>query len=132
MRQLGDDVLVEEYIAGRELTVAWLGGRSMPVVEIKPREGWYDYRHKYLGGTEYQCPAEISQTLAERLLRWTAELNTTLGCRGVTRTDYRLDLDEQPFCLELNTHSRDDRKQSGSQGRCRAGVGLSCPCEADG
>ena len=103
VRQLGDDVLVEEYIAGRELTVAWLGGRSMPVVEIKPREGWYDYRHKYLGGTEYQCPAEIPQTLAERLLRWTAELNTTLGCRGVTRTDYRLDLDEQPFCLELNT-----------------------------
>ncbi len=103
VRELGDDVLVEEYIPGRELTVSWLGGESLPVVEIKPREGWYDYRHKYLGGTEYQCPAEIRPELAQRLATWTCDLNRMLGCRGVTRTDFRLDLDEQAFCLELNT-----------------------------
>ncbi len=99
----GDSVLVEQFIAGRELTVAWMEGRDFPVVEIVPRDGWYDYSRKYSGGTDYHCPAEIPAELVTQLNRMTARLNESMGCRGVTRSDFRLDADGRPWCLEVNT-----------------------------
>ncbi|MDP2360811.1 MAG: D-alanine--D-alanine ligase [bacterium] len=100
---LGDDALVEAFVPGRELTCAWLDGRTLPVVEIRPRDGgWYDYRRKYSGGTDYLCPAPLDADLAQRLGEWTAALNQSLGCRGATRTDWRLGPDGRPCCLEIN------------------------------
>jgi len=100
---LGDDALVEAFIPGRELTVAWVDGQALPVVEIRPRDGgWYDYRRKYSGGTDYLCPAPLDSGLAERLAGWTERLNRSLGCTGATRTDWRLRTDGEPFCLEIN------------------------------
>ncbi|MFA7331660.1 MAG: D-alanine--D-alanine ligase [Candidatus Delongbacteria bacterium] len=101
--ELGDDALVEAYIPGRELTVAWLDGEALPPVEIRPRDGgWYDYRRKYSGGTDYLCPAELDPRLVTRLADWTRRLNASLGCRGATRTDWRLDPAGEAFCLEIN------------------------------
>lgn len=100
---LGDDALVEAYIPGRELTVAWVCGEVLPAVEIRPRDGgWYDYKRKYSGGTDYLCPAELEPALAQQLAEWTRLLNESLGCRGATRTDWRLNPAGQPFCLEIN------------------------------
>ncbi len=101
--ELGDDALVEAYIPGRELTVAWLDGEALPPVEIRPRDGgWYDYRRKYSGGTDYLCPAELDPRLATQLADWTRRLNASLGCRGATRTDWRLNPAGEAFCLEIN------------------------------
>lgn len=102
VRALGDEVLVERFVAGREITRGWLGGRDLPTVEIRPREGWYDYIHKYSGGTDYVCPPELPAGLEESLGRATAALNAALGCRGATRSDFRLDEAGRAWCLELN------------------------------
>lgn len=103
VHDLGDDALVETYIPGRELTAAWLDGETLPLVEIRPQGGgWYDYRRKYSGGTEYDCPAALPGEVAARLQDWTHALNESLGCRGATRTDWRLDPQDRPFCLEIN------------------------------
>ncbi len=99
----GDSVLLEQFIEGRELTVAWMQGRDFPVVEIVPRDGWYDYSRKYSGGTDYHCPAVIPAELVTKLNRMTARLNESMGCRGVTRSDFRLDAEGGAWCLEVNT-----------------------------
>jgi len=100
---LGDDALVEGFIAGRELTCAWVDGQILPLVEIRPRDGgWYDYRRKYSGGTDYLCPAPVEEGVVRRIQAWTLALNASLGCAGATRTDWRLDPHGRPFCLEIN------------------------------
>ncbi len=103
VRKLGEEVLIETFLPGKEITVAWLAGRSLPVVEIRPREGWYDYSHKYSGGTDYVCPAALPAEQADRLLRQAGDFNRWLGCSGVTRCDFRLDDQGLAWCLELNT-----------------------------
>jgi D-alanine-D-alanine ligase len=100
---LGDDALVEAFIPGRELTCAWVDGQVLPLVEIRPRDGgWYDYRRKYSGGTDYLCPAPVDEDTTQRIQHWTRQLNQSLGCAGATRTDWRLDPQGRPFCLEIN------------------------------
>ena len=98
------DVLVETYIPGRELTVAVLGGKALPVVEIVPEDGWYDYRHKYTKGhTQYHVPADLPPDIATELARLAEKAYQALGCAGVARVDFRLDDTGQAFCLEVNT-----------------------------
>ncbi len=99
----GDALLLEACVPGRELTCAMLGERVLPTVEIRAGEGWYDYRHKYQGGCSYHCPAEIDEALDRRLKAWTKQLCLFMGCRGITRTDWRLDPEGHPYCLEVNT-----------------------------
>jgi D-alanine-D-alanine ligase len=97
-------VLVEEYIPGREVTVAVLGGEPLPVVEIAPKGGLYDYESKYTKGmSSYTCPAEIPDTLVIKLQESALTAFATLGCRGYARVDYRVSPQEQIFCLEVNT-----------------------------
>jgi D-alanine-D-alanine ligase len=97
-------VLVETYIPGRELTVAVLGGEALPVVEIAPKSGIYDYESKYTAGmSEYTCPAEIPALLADQLKASAITAYAALGCSGYARIDYRLSPAGKPFCLEANT-----------------------------
>jgi D-alanine-D-alanine ligase len=97
-------ILFEEYIEGRELTVAILGNESLPVVEIKPKSGIYDYANKYTAGrTEYFCPAELPRSIEEELQELARRAHNALGCRGYSRVDFRLDPDNAPYCLEVNT-----------------------------
>lgn len=102
VRALGDDALVERFVPGRELTRAWLGGRDLPAVEIRPREGWYDYARKYSGGTDYLCPPELPAGVDEALGAASRTLNEAFGCSGATRSDFRLDPEGRVWCLELN------------------------------
>jgi D-alanine-D-alanine ligase len=98
------EILIERYIEGRELTVSLLGDQILPIVEIRPKSGLYDYHSKYTkGASEYFCPADLPAPLAERVGRLGLEAARVLGCRGVSRVDFRLDRDDEPWCLEVNT-----------------------------
>lgn len=96
--------LIERYIAGRELTVAVIDGKVYPVIEIKPKEGFYDYKNKYTKGqTEYICPADLSDDIADYTQNTALLAADLLGCRDYCRVDFRLSEDNVPFCLEVNT-----------------------------
>lgn len=97
------DVLVEKYIPGRELTAAILLGRRLPLLEIRPREGFYDYRNKYTSGaSDYLVPAPVHSPVYEQIVGDALRLYELAGCRGLARIDFRLDGDAY-YCLEINT-----------------------------
>jgi D-alanine-D-alanine ligase len=97
--------MVEKYIAGRELTCAIMGDTALDVMEIVPVNGWYDYRAKYDdGGSRHECPADIDAALANRIQHVSLEAHMLLGCRGVTRADFRYDpAQDDLVLLEINT-----------------------------
>jgi D-alanine-D-alanine ligase len=97
-------VLVEEFIAGRELTVAVFEGKSYPLVEIVPQSGLYDYEAKYTKGkSRYLAPAEVDPVIAEALSNAAARLYDAIGCRGLARVDFLVQKSSEWFCLEINT-----------------------------
>jgi D-alanine-D-alanine ligase len=100
-------ILVERYIKGRELTCAILEDRPLAVTEIVPRDGFYDYRAKYTDGyADHVVPAAIPPPIYEQVMGWALLAHRTLGCRGVSRADFRWDPEEAEgglFILELNT-----------------------------
>ncbi|MCW1956524.1 D-alanine--D-alanine ligase [uncultured Lentibacter sp.] len=86
-----ETVMVEAYAAGRELTTTVMGERALTVTEIIT-EGWYDYDAKYTeGGSRHVCPADIPQDIFELCMEYAVTAHQALGCRGVSRTDYRWD-----------------------------------------
>ena len=96
-------VLAEKKITGRELTVAILDGQTLPIVEIIPSEGFYDYKNKYQGNTREVCPAEISADAAQKASDATRRGFEALRLGGYARFDYILDADGEVWCLEANT-----------------------------
>ncbi len=97
-------VLIETYIPGRELTVAVLDGEALPVVEIVPHGGLYDYESKYtVGRSEYTCPARLPGGVTAELGELALRAYAALACAGYARVDFRLDGDHAPSCLEVNT-----------------------------
>jgi D-alanine-D-alanine ligase len=100
----GPEVLLEQFIPGRELTVAVLGDEALPIVEIRPRGGHYDYESKYTAGmSDYFCPADLPEPLALHIRELGLRAARSLGCRGVSRVDFRLSPANEPSCLEVNT-----------------------------
>ncbi len=98
-----DLVLVEEFIAGREVTVGVLDGEALPIVEVVPESGFYDYQSKYTAGrTEYLLPAPLDQELYANLQKAAVEVFNILGCSGAARIDFMI-RDNEFFCLEANT-----------------------------
>lgn len=99
-----DRVLVEQYISGRELTVGVLGGRAMPVIEIVPKSGFYDYVNKYQAGfTEEYCPAPISEEETERVQRAAEAVFVALHLDVYARADFIMTENGDMYCLEANT-----------------------------
>lgn len=100
----GGECVVERYVPGRELTAAILEGEALPLVEIVPEGGFYDYKRKYTKGTSrYVAPAEVDAKTAERIKREAALAYRALACRDYARIDFRLSGDGEPYCLEVNT-----------------------------
>lgn len=98
------DVLVEERIFGSELTVAILGGKALPVIEIQAPDGDYDYKNKYWGdAVRYVCPAEMEETLSLRVKEACEKAFSVLGARGWGRIDVMMRKDGSFVLLELNT-----------------------------
>lgn len=97
-------VLVEQYIEGRELTVAVIGEVAYPVVEIEPKSGFYDYAAKYTkGASVYTCPAKLTTEQSKHIRELSLEAAQALDCSGVSRVDLRLSEDDEPYVLEVNT-----------------------------
>ena len=104
----GEEVLVERYVAGRELTVAVMGDRPLTVTEIRPRTGFYDYTNKYTDGkAEHLIPAPVPQVIFDQAMATALLAHQTLGCRGVSRSDFRYDDSKADpgrlVFLEINT-----------------------------
>jgi D-alanine-D-alanine ligase len=102
--QASADILVERFIPGRELTVAILGDRALPAIEILPESGLYDFEHKYSKGvTRYQCPAELPGDMREVMESQALAIFQNLGCRDLGRVDFRGDEEGRLWFLEVNT-----------------------------
>ena len=101
----GDNVLVEKYIPGRELTCAVLGDRALGVIEVVPDEDFYDYKAKYSpGGSKHILPAPVDAAVYKRVQDVALQAHQALGCRGVSRADFRYDdKTGELVCLEVNT-----------------------------
>jgi D-alanine-D-alanine ligase len=102
------EVLAEQFITGRELTVAVLGGgktaRALPVIEIAAPGGNYDYEHKYFSDdTQYFCPASLPPEVAEEVAEIAVKAYRALDCEGWGRADFILDRNNRPWLLEMNT-----------------------------
>jgi D-alanine-D-alanine ligase len=97
-------LVFEEFIPGRELTVAVVESQALPVIEIVPNAGVYDYRSKYTkGSSRYQVPAEIPDAVATTLQELALRCFHGLKCRDFARIDFRLSPANEPYCLEVNT-----------------------------
>lgn len=98
------DVIVERFVPGREITVSILGGRALPVVEIIPEGGFYDYKRKYTkGSSRYVAPAELDDATTRRFQEQAVLAYEALCCRDYARVDFRMSEEGEPYCLEVNT-----------------------------
>ncbi len=97
-------IVVEEYIKGREFTCGVLGQTALPLVEIIPNEGFYDYEHKYQPGATVEiCPAELDDMTTARMQKIALQAHNALGMQVYSRTDFLLDADGGIYCLEVNS-----------------------------
>lgn len=104
----GDEVLVEEFVKGKELTVGVLDDEVLPVIHIAPRSGFYDMKNKYPwlksdGGTDYYCPADLDAATTEIVQKAALDAHRALGIEIYSRVDVLLDANNQPYVLEVNT-----------------------------
>ncbi len=96
--------LIEEYIEGREITVSILDNDALPVIEIQPNHGVYDYRAKYtIGASNYICPADIDQSISNDIKSIALKIHQLLNCKVYSRVDFRLDENNDSWLLEINT-----------------------------
>ncbi|MBQ7632710.1 MAG: D-alanine--D-alanine ligase [Alphaproteobacteria bacterium] len=99
------EVLIEQYIAGRELTVACFEGKANVVTELKAKNEFYDYEAKYTAGfTQHILPADIPQEAAQTCCRYAEIVHNALGCRTVSRCDFRYNPTDGVVFLEINTN----------------------------
>jgi D-alanine-D-alanine ligase len=102
-----EELLVEPFIRGRELTVAVLADRALCVTELLPVKGFYDYDAKYTEGlTTHICPAQVPEEIARAMMGYALKAHRVLGCKGASRSDFRWDDEKGPegiFLLEVNT-----------------------------
>lgn len=100
-------VVVESFVEGVEVTVSVIGNETpepFPVIQMIPRNDFYDFESKYApGGSEHLCPAPLEEVITKRLQNLACEAHCALGCRGVSRTDFIIDPEGNPWCLETNT-----------------------------
>ena len=97
-------VILEQYVAGREIDVGVLDGRSLPSIEIIPKQGFYDYVNKYQAGATVEiCPTEIDPRIEKRLGEIALKVHNALGLTGYSRSDYIVDEKGDIYFLEINT-----------------------------
>jgi len=127
--EYGARVMIEDFIEGREITAAVLGNRkprALPLIEIKPRvSDFFDYKAKYEeGGSEEICPASLPLAIAKKIQDLAVRIHLSLGCRGVTRTDFILN-GSRPYALEINTLPGMTKTSLVPQAAAAAGISFS-------
>lgn len=104
-KDLDEEVLVEEFIPGHELTVMVLNGKAHVVTELKAKVEFYNYKAKYTDGvTEHILPAEIPETAAKTCMAYAEKLHRKIGCRNLSRVDFRYNEKDDVVLLEINTN----------------------------
>jgi len=102
--QFGPDILIEKYIPGKELTAGLLDGQALPLVEIRPKNSFFDFEAKYQKGmSEYIVPTEVDPALSARIQASAVQVSQILGCADFVRMDFILGQDGQHYFLEANT-----------------------------
>lgn len=99
-----DEVIVEQYIEGREFSVGVMDGKALPVIEIAPLQGFYDYKNKYQAGSTIEtCPAQLSEEKTREMQGYAEKAFTALRLKNYARMDFMMNDRGEIFCLEANT-----------------------------
>ena len=99
-----NELVSEEYVKGREFSVGVIDFQALPIIEIAPVEGFYDYKNKYKAGSTVEtCPAELSEQITKEMQGYAEKVAEVLGLNTYSRTDFLLDEEGRIFCLEANT-----------------------------
>lgn len=99
-----DELVIEEFVEGREFSVGVIEGKALPVIEIAPIQGFYDYKNKYKAGSAVEtCPAELPEDVSAQMRHYAEEVAKVIGLDTYSRSDFLLDKDGNMFCLEANT-----------------------------
>lgn len=99
-----NELVIEEYVKGREFSVGVIDFQALPIIEIAPMEGFYDYKNKYKAGSTVEtCPAELSEQITKEMQGYAEKVAEVLGLNTYSRTDFLLDAEDHIFCLEANT-----------------------------
>jgi len=102
--EFSNDIMIEEYVEGREITVGILGNKPLPIVEIFPQNDFFDYECKYSKGmSKYEAPANIDKSLAIKIQQDALKVHESIGCRHYSRVDFILDKDDNYYFLEINS-----------------------------
>lgn len=100
----GDDVIIEQYIKGREFSVGVINGKSLPVIEITPISGFYDYKNKYQAGNTIEtCPAKLSPRLTAKMQEMAERVFHALRLKTYARMDFLMNEENEIYCIEANT-----------------------------
>lgn len=99
-----DELVIEEYVKGREFSVGVIDFKALPVIEIAPVEGFYDYKNKYKAGSAVEtCPADLPQEIAVKMQCYAQQAARALGLDTYSRSDFLMNHNNEIFCLEANT-----------------------------
>ncbi|MDE6250341.1 MAG: D-alanine--D-alanine ligase [Alphaproteobacteria bacterium] len=99
-----NEVVIEDYIHGREFSIAVIESKALPIIEIAPKEGFYDYKNKYKAGSTIEtCPADLPQDITSKMQQYAVAAAQALGLTTYARIDFMLNDQNQIFCLEANT-----------------------------
>ncbi len=133
--QYDDKVLVEQYIQGGEITVSVLAGKVLPIIQVVPKSGFYDFTSKYTKGmTEYIVPAPISEALRERVSRLSEKIFAVMSLEGCARLDFMIEKpangEEQEYFLEVNTLPGMTETSLVPKAAAAAGMSFEDLCEA--
>jgi len=124
------EILMEERILGRETTVGILGGEALPIVEVRPRQGGYDYQNKYTpGATEYLCPAPFPEDVTARIQAAARGAFRAVGGRDYARVDVMVRPSGEPVVLEVNTLPGMTETSLFPKAAAAAGIGFAALCQ---
>ena len=99
-----NELVIEEFIEGREFSVGVIEGKALPVIEIAPIQGFYDYKNKYKAGSAVEtCPAELPEDVSAQMRHYAEEVAKVIGLDTYSRSDFLLDKNNKMYCLEANT-----------------------------
>ena len=99
-----DELVIEEFVQGREFSCGVMEGKALPVIEIAPIEGFYDYKNKYKAGRAVEtCPADLPEEISAQMRRYAEEVARVIGLDTYSRADFLLNENMEMFCLEVNT-----------------------------
>lgn len=125
-----DEVIIEQYIQGREFSVGVMEGRALPVIEIAPLQGFYDYKNKYQAGSTIEtCPAELSEEKTKEMQEYAEMAFKALRLKNYARMDFMMDMSGDIYCLEANTLPGMTPTSLLPQEAAAEGIGFSELCE---